>query len=163
MPDFLEALQNNLTDEWNPRLHPAEGAGGFPRLVQQLGPMQLVIVQLSAAQRAVGSPPQDDHIDRLQMYVRLPFNVAEDHLGETARLLSDLNGRLPLLGFIIGADGQTIAFRYLHLFDPQYPGWSLIEEAMTQIKFAVANFTPIIHTVSIGSATYEQVIQDIES
>lgn len=162
MTDFLETLQNKLSSEWNPHLHPAQGAGSFPRLVQPLGPMELIIVQLSAAQRATGNVPQRDDVDRLQMYVQLPFNIDKNYLGETARLLSALNGRLPLLGFIIGADGKTIAFRYLHLFDPQQPGWPLIEEAMTQIKFAVANFTPVIHTVSNGSASYEQIIQDMD-
>ncbi len=162
MTDFLDTLKNNLSNEWNPRLHPAQGADGFPRLVQQLGPMQLTIVQLSAAQRAAGSAPEREDIDRLQMYIRLPFNIDEHYLTDTMRLLSYLNGQLPLLGFIISADKNTVAFRYLHLFDPKNPGYALIEEAMTQIKFAVANFTQVIHTVSSGAASYEQVIQDVD-
>ncbi len=163
MADFLEALQNHLSDEWDPQFHPVEGANRFPRLVQQLGPMQLTIVQLSAAQRAVGSVPEREELDRLQMYVQLPFGVEADHLTDTMQLLNHLNGQLPLLGFIIGAGGNTIAFRYLHLFDPHNPGYALIEEAMMQIKFAIANYTPVIHTVNSGAATYAQIIQSNET
>ncbi len=162
MVDFLDMLKNNLSNEWNPRLHPAQGADGFPRLVQELGPMQFTIVQLSAVQRAVGSVSEREDIDRLQMYVRLPFNVNEHYMADVTRLLNHLNGQLPLLGFIISADKNTVAFRYLHLFDPKNPGYALIEEAMTQIKFAVASFTQVIHTVSRGAASYEQVVHELD-
>lgn len=156
MPDILDDLKQHLA-EHNPRILPAQGAGSIPHLVASVAGVDVVMAQISTAQAAQGADVLPAGVDALQMFARLPFALDPQRYDETAMLLSDINARIPTLGFIANAHDKVVAFRYMHLFDPDNPNYTLIAEALRNIDLAITTFSDAIQQVATGEKSYELV------
>ena len=160
MPDILQDIKDNLPER-NSRILPAQGANAIPHLMIDIAGLELVIAQISTAQQVSDGEPMREGVDVLQMYAQLSFEMNSTYYDETSMLLSDINSRLPLLGFIANAGDRRVAFRYMHMFDPDKPNYTLIDEALEMIEFAVSIFGDYIQAVATGDKSYEVVMETL--
>ena len=160
MPDILQDIKDKLPER-NIRLLPAQGDNDIPHLMVDVAGLEIVIAQISTAQQVSGGEPMRDGVDVLQMYARLRFEMNSTYYDETAMLLSDINSRIPLLGFIANAGERRVAFRYLHMVDPDQPNYTLIDEALEMIEFTVSMFGEFIQAVATGDKSYEVVVESL--
>ena len=156
MADLLKTLKDKLKS-YNPTLQTVEQTGSVPRLSLKLDNATLVLSLASDAQRATGENPNPREPDYLQMFAGLNFTPKQESLVETALLLTYINARLPLMGFIITINLDQIALKYTHLVDPQKPQIDLIQEAVETIAFQLDTFAAPIQQVATGQRGYQEV------
>ncbi len=155
MPDILNTLKQQLGN-WNPQVQPAQG-GGIPHLFVTLGGLQAAIAQISSAQKVAGAEPPRDGVDILQVFVNLPFKMNPQFFDETAMLINLINAKLPTIGFIANPSTQQVAFRYMHLVNPNDPNILLLNEALAQIDVVIDLYIDALKAVATGDRSYELV------
>lgn len=154
---YLPVDDDNRLEQLNVRL--MEDAQGRAYYVE--------LAFASAARRAMqasGELPAgqgDEPVDYLQFYVTLPFEVRPDRMGDAAQLVAYLNVQVPLVGFGLSHDQGRIFFRYMMLTKAQDAHPRLVTEAVDVIEFLIAEFGDALEAVASGSASLQQVINQL--
>lgn len=160
MPDILKQLEQNLSN-WNPQLQPAQGAGSIPHVFITVAGLTGAIAQISSAQKVAGAEPPRDGVDILQIFIKLPFEMDPQRFDETAMLISIINAKLPTIGFFADPSDRKVAFRYMHLINPNDPNMLLIDEALSNIDVVLDLYRDVIQSVATGKQSYELALQSL--
>jgi hypothetical protein len=158
MGDLLKKLERKLK---NAKLDPAE-AGSVPHLVIPLDGVDLVISQVSDAQKSAGEQqqPADPEIDYLQFFARLPYQIHPAQMGHVSAFMGYINARLPLVGFVVTADQKSPAYRYMMLVNPEQESTKLVGEAVEGISYAVRTFGELFRNLSTGEMEFPEAVQE---